>query len=174
MKTFFFVLNSFITGGFGDWSSVLGLIVGIVGFMITIITIFKVKSASEQGKIAAEQARDQIKHVDTISELSSIISFLSEVKWLQRHDGWEVLPEKYSRIRCSLIVIKTGNKAISEIQSQSIQGTIQILAQIEKKIEESMAADSIPNNIARLNTTISKQIDKLQQILSEIKSIKRS
>jgi hypothetical protein len=162
-------LNSLVITGIGDWSSVLGLIIGIIGFIITIYTVIRAKSASEQASLAAQEARDQMRHIDTISEISLIIASLSEVKWLHRNNGWEVLQDRYSKIRCSLIVIKTSNKTLTDDHKKAIQGTIQIITQIEKKVEQAISENSIPTEIAQFNTAISKQIDKLQQILVEIK-----
>ena len=118
----------------------------------------------------AEQVRNDIKRIDFVADLSSSISLLEEIKLLQRKQAWEILPDKYSHVRSLLTTVKNIIPTINNEQKKIIQSCIVMLRGIEFDIETSIYNNGSFPDIPRLNQSISKQMEKLNQILNEIKN----
>jgi len=145
-------------------------IIGITSLSITIIGfIIIIYNVNRNRKLSAG-IRNDLKRVDSISEFSSAISCMDEIKTLHRMEAWQILPNKYSTLRKSLITIREINPDISDESKRIIQSTISILASIENEIERINFEDSHKPNIAKLNQTISRQMDKLQPVLIEMQN----
>ena len=154
------IVNFLIEFNLGILSSVIGLLFVIIGFFVTVINVLRSKKASEK----AEEA------FDTITEFSSAISAMDEIKRLHRQKAWDILPDRYSFLRKSLISIKTTNPNMLKEYQSALQTAITNFSSIEDQVEKANLQKKSPPDIAKLNKVVSKQIDKLHQILTEIKN----
>jgi hypothetical protein len=152
-----------------DVATLVGLGVTIVGFVVTIINVLKSKSAAERAERAAQEARSNLLRVDSIALISSIIAGLEDVKRLHRSGSWQGMPERYGVQRRMLISVRAGNLTLRDAQKTTLQSAIQQLSAMEKQIEEHLANPGNAPDIANLNGIISKQADKLTQLLTELK-----
>lgn len=143
----------------GELSSVIALIISIIIW----ISVVKARKLSLQ-------IRSDMKRIDSVSEFSSAISGMYEIKTLHRMEAWQVLPDKYSTLRKSLIVIKEINPDVSDKSKEIIQSAISILSSIENAIEVSNHNNTPPPNVPKLNQTISRQMDKLHPVLIEMQN----
>jgi hypothetical protein len=148
----------------GDISSVLGVFIAIFGFWITIKNIKRAKQISQK-------VREDIAKVNTIEEFSAALMTMNEIKTLNREGNYSILPDKCSALRKSLISIRKTTPKISENHKESLQNAIIHFADIEKKIEKYLANKEIPIDVPRINNLISKQVDNLNEVLIEIKTM---
>lgn len=98
--------NYILEYNMGDWSSVIGLIATLIGFFITIWNVWRTKSAVEKAQGMVEKVRDDMKRIDTISEFSSAINSIEEIKRLQLIKAWAILPDRYGSLIKQLIRVK--------------------------------------------------------------------
>lgn len=159
-----------VKNNWGDVASVIGLIITVISFVVILRNVRRSKTAAEQAKKAVDQVRDDLLKTDTVAEFSSTLSSMDEIKRLHRQDAWKILPDRYSSLRRSLISIKSSNPNMSEEYKIAIQGAIQIFSSIEKQVEQALSQNKTPPDVSKLNSIISRQIDKLQQILVEMKN----
>lgn len=145
----------------GSWASIIALVVSLIGFVIIIYNVRKARNLTLQ-------VRKDLLHTDTVLQFSSAISLMEEIKVLQRNAAWEVLPDKYSSLRKTLISIKQSNPDMSNEHSRRVQSTVTSLSNIEDEIEKCIFRKTSPDDVPRLNRTISTQINRLQPILIEI------
>ena len=165
------MIHKYIIGnGIGDYASIMALFITIVGFVLTFIKVLQSKKIAEQSKEIAEKIRTDIMRTDTVIEFSNAISTMDEIKRLHRKNAWEILPERYSVLRKTLISIKTSSKDLSDNQIKILQSAIQNFKNIEEQVEIALLQNKIPDNIDKLNKIISLQSDKLQETLIEIKN----
>lgn len=148
----------------GDISSFLGVLIVIVGFWITIKNVSRAKQISQK-------VREDIAKVNTIEEFSAALMTMNEIKTLNREGNYSILPDKCSALRKSLISIRKTTPNLSEIHKESLQSAILHFADIEKKIERYLANNAMPIDVPRINQLISKQVDNLNEMLIEIKSM---
>jgi hypothetical protein len=120
---------------------------------------------------AAQSARDSIRLFDAITNFSTAISILEEIRRTHRQNdptGLAALPDRYASIRKHLILLRASPMALDDDQHAAIQNALVNLADIEKRVERALAAKN-PINPARINGIISGDIDNLLTVLTKLK-----
>lgn len=158
-----------IDNNLGDYSSIVALFITIIGFIFIIIKILQSKKVAEQAKEISENIRTDILRTDTVMEFTNALSAMAEIKRLHRKDAWEILPDRYSSLRKTLITIKSSFKGFTSKQIKDLQSAIQNFKNMEDQVETALIQKKAPENVDRLNNIISLQIDKVQEILIDIK-----
>jgi len=146
----------------GDVASIIGLSIVVIGFAITIFTLWRTKRV-------VIKVREDIAWTDTVQELAAVQAAMEEIKRLHRTKSWELLPERYSALRKSLISIRGANPDLSDGHKMILQKGIQHFAGLERQVERSiMTGEELPN-VAKLNNIVSNQLDSIQEVLVEIR-----
>lgn len=147
----------------GDLASVAGLIISIVGFWLAV-------RAARQAKDAAEKAWQAVVRSETIADFSAAITIMEEIKRLHRFPGaWPVWLERYSALRQTLLSIRGANPGLSNKDKAAIQGALQHCANFESEVEGALASHEDLPGPAQMNRILSKQVDKLSEILAILK-----
>lgn len=155
--------------GWGDWASVLGLLVGVVGFAVTIYSVKRSRSAAESAQQAANDARQAILRTEVIASFASAVTVMDEVKRLHRAGAWSILPDRYSYLRRALISIRSNHPNLNENHRVLIQSAIEQFQLMESTVESHLAGNGSQLNAAKLNKIVTSQIDKLDDVLNSIK-----
>lgn len=154
-----------------DYASVIGFIITVIGFLVTILNLIKTRKASEAATMAVNNIRNDFKKIDTVANLSSVLIEMEEIKKLHRkkEDSGQ-LPEKYAKLRASLISIRTNNQILLEDDNRILQGAITQLSAFERALDNNLDKDNITTfSIAKFNSAISTHIDSLQEVLMRVK-----
>lgn len=163
------MLNFWSVNTIGELSSIIGLLVGIIGFLIIIFNVRKSKESAEEAMQLSKQVRSDILKADLVAVFALVFSGIEEIKILQRKEDWGVLPEKYSSLRISLISMRAIYKDFSDEQMKIIQSAVTSFRSLEQQIEKCLYRGVEPD-IPKLNTILSKQLDKLQPIIIDIRN----
>ena len=158
----------------GSWASIVGLVLAAVGFFVTIIGVWKSKSAAERAASAATQARDNMIVLHTVDDFATAVAAMEEIKRLHRADAWVALPDRYSDLRKRLVMLRATYGELSDLDRAVIQGTVQHLVTLETKVERALAAGAAPNNVPKMNEIVSQQLDKLSELLAIVKARPRN
>lgn len=153
----------------GSISSILGFVITIFGFGFTIYKVLKVKKAAESAEFAAKSMYDGIRQLDTLSDLSSVLETMTEIKRLQREKSWKVVQDRYSSARKKLILVKSTHPNLSDQHKRKLQSAIQYLSDLEATTEKGLANPEFLPEFLSLNTLISEQIDYLTEVIAELK-----
>jgi hypothetical protein len=153
----------------GDIASVLGLLVALVGFAITIWNVRASKAAAIRAEKAANQARRAIRFFDVVAEISTAIAAMEEIRRLHRDAAWPILPDRYNVLRKSLISIRRSGIDLSEEQQTLLQAAIKFLADIERRVDGALEQGQPPERFARWNQATSTHIMELHGLLMELK-----
>lgn len=149
----------------GDLASVIGAGLTLIGFLLTIIGVWRSKSAAEGAQRAAEAARASLAQYDAVADLSAATGFMDEIKRLQRLQAWPVLPDRYAELRRKLVALKSSAAQLTDAQRQVFQGAVEEFADLEQRIERWLSTGKTPPNPAKLNDIVSSQIDQVQAVL---------
>ena len=155
----------------GSISSIIGLLVALLGFTLTIYHVHKTKWTAQRAYDTAKEVKEDIKTVDTITQLSSAIAIMEEIKRLHRNKAWEILLDRYSSLRKRLITIKKSYPSLSHDYEKKLTNAIMHFSTIEAYIDEAVCKKFEPKNIHETNKIIAKQIDIIQEILEEIQNL---
>jgi hypothetical protein len=69
----------------GDWASVVGLVVAIVGFGVTLAKVTRSKQAAEQAERAVNRMRGLLDQTNAINEFAAAVVIMDEIKRLHHH-----------------------------------------------------------------------------------------
>ena len=150
--------------------NVVAFIVTILGFGFTLWGVWRSARAADAAKSAAEAARSRLVRTDAVAQFAAAIGSLDELKRLQREKAWSILLDRYSSLKQSLIAVRAADSALSSQHRASIQGTIQHLSNMERKVEDALPTGAVTLDVAQLNRVLSKQIETLTEVLTEIKN----
>jgi hypothetical protein len=154
----------------GTWADVSGFLIAIIGFWATLVNVRKSKKAAVAAQEAAQATRDSIRLFDIIVDFSTAIAVLEEIKRAHRETGVsETLPERYSAIRKQLIILKGSSVSLSDDHLAVIQNAIANLSTMEDHIERALATKA-PFPVAKYNSLISRDIDKLVDVFTYLKA----
>lgn len=164
------LLKHMIDQGWGDIASIFGLIVALIGFTVTFYGVWKSRTAAESAKTAANEARRAIQRTDVISNFSSAVTVMEEIKRLHRAQAWAIMPDRYSSLRQLFLSIITNHPDLEEKHLIQIRTAISQFRVMEDLVESFLSSTSEPLNSAKLNKMVTTQIDKLVEVLNLIKS----
>ena len=153
----------------GDVLNVIGVVLSLVGFTVTIWQVIRARKAAMMAEEAALKVRNAIQSFDTVEKFSAAITIMEEMKRLHRIAAWELLPDRYSTLRGLLISIRGASPGLSQEHQAVLLGAIQHSSAIERKIERAIMQKSKPPDAARLNEIVSIQIDKLHEVLASLR-----
>jgi hypothetical protein len=153
----------------GDIASILGLLIALVGFAITIWNVRASRAAALRAEEAANHARRAIRFFDLVTEISAAIAAMEEIRRLHRDGAWRILPDRYSGLRRSLVTIRGSSTDLTADQRTRIQAAITYLANLEKRVEISLERDQPPDLVANWNERVSRHIMELHSLLLELK-----
>jgi hypothetical protein len=142
-------------------SDLLGLGIAILGFSLTLWAVFSSRSAARAAETAAKQARSEMLRIDVIGQLTEALLNIEEFKHLHRSSAWELMPQRYSRLRIDLVGIRASNPHLGEGSKVILQTAIQDLRVMEVRVDRSLVKGADPPDIARMN--------KLQELLTDMK-----
>ena len=157
----------------GEWADIVGIIsagLTLIGFAATLYGVYRSKTAAESAKLAAQEARDSIRILDTVVDFTAAISILEDIKRAHRQEQWILLPDRYAAIRKTLILISTNGKTLTDNQRITIKDAIVNLKQIEDVVEKALPSGATLK-AAKLNRLISSDIDNLVAVLAELKDL---
>lgn len=154
----------------GTWADVSGFVIAVFGFGATLIGVRKSRNAAIAAQQAAQATRDSIRLLETIVDFSTAVAVLEDIKRAHRETGISsTLPERYATIRKQLIVLKASRVKLSDDQLVVIQNAVANLSTMEEHIEKALANKSgFP--VAKYNSVISRDIDRLVDVLTALKS----
>jgi hypothetical protein len=153
----------------GDVASILGLVVALIGFAVTIWNVRASRAAALRAEEAANQARHAIRFFDVVAELSTAIAAMEEIRRLDRDAAWPILPDRYNALRKSLSGIRRSGIDLSDEQQTLLQAAIKFLVEIERKVDNALEQGQAPDRFARWNEATSAHIMELHGLLMELK-----
>jgi hypothetical protein len=148
----------------GDWASIIGLLVSLVGFVATLVNVRRSRSAADQARLAAQETRRDISKSNMLGTLAAAMLAMEEIKRVHRRKVWDILPDRYSELKKALISVKGANLGLSVAQTTAIQNAVQHLANFERLVERALANNTEPD-VAKINGILSDQVASLQEIL---------
>ena len=139
----------------------IGLVVSAAAFIVAVWQIRKTQTAAENAAKAAREARDVVRHVSVVSDLSQISVQIELIKELHRNEEWTRAIDRYSPLRR---VLTDARSTLSDELDAIFTFAIIQLQLMERRVDVSFA-DQIPIPFAELNDDLTH----LQQLLDEVR-----
>jgi hypothetical protein len=105
--------------------------------------------------------------MNAVQGLNDAMVVFQDIRRLHRLKAWPVLPDRYTSLRKELIAIRGRTPGLSEAQQAELQGAVQQLSILESEAEKAIEGSELPK-IHSMNEVVSKQIDRLAILLTEL------
>jgi hypothetical protein len=149
--------------------SLLGLVVSVVGFILTVAQVRQAKTAAEAAAHAARKARAAILKSDLLVNCSTVLSVFEELKRLHRGSAWPIALDRYSALHQILMGLKADPGVLTEEQRTLLAGVTEQVVAMERKIEKCLATGKPPSSV-RLNQIVVDQMQHVFAIQTSVKS----
>jgi hypothetical protein len=162
-------ITSAIQGHGLEIACIVGLLIVIVGFGLVLWRIRKLEMASEGARKAAETIHEQFLRISAMGGLGSAINNLEQLKRSRLVGSGAVAPDQYASLKHDLIAVRGRMTNLTDQQRSTIQGAIQQISNIEEHVTNA-AANGDAMALHRVNLVISRQVDRLADILAELRN----
>lgn len=159
------------TTRWGNLASVVGLVLTLVGFAVTILGVYRSKNAAQSARDAAVQTKSLLLRSDAIADVSAALGMMEEIRRLHRAGVWQLLPDRYSALRQKLISVRTSNTDITEAKLIVLRRVSEEFKVIERRVERAIANGDAPPNPAKLNEIVGSHIDAVSEVLVSLKDL---
>jgi hypothetical protein len=109
--------------------------------------------------------REDLALQSVATDLTVLMTDIEEMKQLHRLGYWNIMPVRYAGVRRKLIAVRTSCPNLTRTQKSSILGIIEQFRDIERLVEEAIASNQSPKDVAAMNKLASEQADKLSEVL---------
>ncbi len=153
----------------GNIGSLVGVIIALVGFAITIVVARRSRSAAVQAKEAVQSVRGDLQLLNSTSDLSSALAIIDEIQRLQRNQAWSELPDRYNALRRTLLEVRASGHSWPDEHKTSIQSAVTLVASIQRQLEYALSQSSSDIRVPRLNTQLARREDELIEVLGYLR-----
>jgi hypothetical protein len=160
-----FVAKPEVSGAVGA----LGLLLTIVGFGVTLVQLWRTRSAADAAARSARAVQEQVGRFDTIAACSSAVQALEEIERLHRDGPLHQLPDRYVSVLKVLIQIAGTTPAVTEAHLVELQSAISQLATLKTVVEKEARKGSTQLDAPRLNRITSRIIAALIGLLTDLR-----
>ncbi|MFC4593062.1 hypothetical protein [Sphingobium tyrosinilyticum] len=152
--------NTLAVAGWGFWLAIIGLILTLAGFWITLRQLNKTKSASEAVKQEVERIRGSLDAYDAAHEASRAQYALKTVRRNLHNNLWAEVIISYEDVRNSLVILKSTSNLLSKDQLDQIDSAITYIHRLCERIEGDLQKKA--NSISAVKTSaVIRQHDQL-------------
>jgi hypothetical protein len=156
----------------GDITGLLGIVISVAGFFVTIRNVTRTKHAAEMAEKAAKNAEESIRYIDGIVSFQEAILIVEEIKRIHREKNWSVIPDRCAAARKILIQIKSLMVDLGETERVTIQEAITNLGSLERASVRQMAETADPATSEKFSIKLMNDVDKLVDLLTSLKKAK--
>ena len=142
----------------------------IAALGITVWQLFRTRKAAEASRKAAGDLTQRFGEYDATSACSSAVAIMREIKNYQQSKLWHLLPDRYSRLRNLIIQIRGATPNLDSEHKTNLQSALTQIATLSEIIEDAQHSPLDGPAIARLNKVISRQSDRVSEVLVQLRS----
>ena len=151
-----------------ETASEIATFIGVVIGLPTLWQVIRARKIAEEVKGKVDLVQTNLAKQTAVEGLSTLLNDLDEIKGLHNLNVWPVLPRRYGAVRRHLIAMRIENPLLA-LYSRKLQSVVQQLAELEQHVDESVAAERAPNDLASLNKVLSAQMDKINEVLALVR-----
>lgn len=164
--------NFIRTYDLGNHASILGLLITIAGFIISILKIWKISQRTDELKLAVDKTLNEVYLIDTLKELSGLSERLKELNTRLLSEEAVSLARLIQDIRCDFIIIRESSiESNNRARNATLQKLITNLSRIEENVMEANFSEEGFTNPKRIlaATSASKCLDDVHKVLGDHK-----
>ena len=158
----------FLSNHWGNISSVIGVVVSVVGLAWAIREASRARSAAQSAEQAAIEARNSIGHRLAATDLQRAIGLIQRLKSLHREGYWEAALEQYQSLRAIISNITARRPDLNPEIHQLLASARENISEMEDHVETQVSRELEPDNLNVLNRQLNTIQSNLERISSSI------
>ena len=152
-----------------DWISALGSFLSLIGVLVALQQIGKVRSAAESAKVASEFASLNLQRNMAMIDISGCINEIEEIKVLIRGNRYESSLLRVSDLIGKIIQLKTMPKTDGVCEIKEINQKLAQLGVLRDLLEKKLHKPDTAFNPSKINSILSSIADELHAWIGENK-----
>ena len=152
---------------------VINLAIGLVGFVLLGIQVWKARSAAEAAKRASNLAFERVLERTTLADIYSIAGMLREIKGALRDSNWQQALFRCEQVRTELHKLRTRDEFASSERRQEIQEIIIGLRKLQDKLEKAVSDGTLAIDPPTANRGLSDYASRLYEMAEKLKFARR-
>ncbi|WP_222288198.1 hypothetical protein [Rhizobium leguminosarum] len=153
-----------------DWLGLLGIILSLVGFGVSLVQIRKTKNAAESARDAATLATESVRKLDSVISFATVSKALSEMKDTLIKEDYELLAGLFDKARKALIDARENHPGLTDDQRRSIQKALSFLKSLEIDVR-TLDNATLKQQHAKFVKTLLEISDNVTTILIKTRSM---
>ena len=161
-------MMDFWSGAWGDFGTIIGIAVSVIGLTWAIWEAHGARSASEVAKAATTETSSQIgRHIQSV-ELRRAIGLIEQVKTLHDSDRWESSREHYQSLREMLSDVISRCSGDQIAVREGLATARVILRDMEDFVRPRVAQGISEGEKSRLNQSLNLIQSNLEELASSL------
>jgi hypothetical protein len=145
--------------------------VSVAGVLLTVWFAWRAKTAAEQARDAAREARNRILAFDAVGAISAILEIMEEVKRFLREGTPNQAILRFATLCAHLVEIK-GSPGLTRAEQNLVARVLTQCRIMETKIDrKSRASPAELFDPSEINELLSAQIDTLRGLRTEMRKV---
>lgn len=146
-----------------DWLNIAGLLLGLLGFAITIWQIRQAKSAAEAAQLAAREAKEVALRTRLYVDLETALAHVARIQEFQRAGDWKGALAFYPYIRGTLAALREHKSALNDELREALELGRERIGDAEYRLDQASQTGRTPK-AGELNRHLSELADTLKRI----------
>lgn len=152
-----------------DWISAVGSFLSLIGVLVALHQIGKVRSAAESAQEASETTSTSLQKNMAMIDISSCITVIEEIKVLIRGDRYEAALLRVSDLVGKIIQLKTMPKSEGVSEIKKVSSMLAQLGVLRDLLEKKLHESDTEINPSKVNGILSSIADELHAWIGENK-----
>lgn len=153
-----------------DWLGLLGIILSLVGFGVSLTQIRKTKNAAESARDAATLATESVRKLDSVISFATVSKALSEMKDTLIKEDYVLLAGLFDKARKALIDARENHPGLTDDQRRSIQKALSFLKSLEIDVR-TLDSSTLKQQHAKFVKTLLEISDNVTTILIKTRNM---
>lgn len=157
----------------GNWVGVAGLVITIIGAVISYFAFRragKAREAAEAAEAASDETRSAITRSLTTVDLERAVALVQRLKELHRSNRWEISLEHYQPIRVMLAEIRSRHPHLTPELRQILDDAILNVTEIENVVTTAVTENKGLDRLRGFDSILNALQSQLEILSSSIRS----
>jgi hypothetical protein len=144
----------------------LGLAVGVIGFLITILQLRKTKAAAEAARTAAREASEHLARIEALVDISKLRVCAVDLLRLIQQGQYDAAHLRAWDLRQSINEARESTSGKSIVTAEKWQGLLTAVVSVHESVQKRKGKDRQAIADGRLQETVNDIIDQLTRFAS--------
>lgn len=156
--------NNLIVAGWGFWLAIIGLILTLVGFAITLLQLAKTKDAATAVGDEVDRIRRTLSRYDAAQETAKAAYALTTTRRYLENESWQDVADSYEDIRRGLVQTKVSGQITDADLLKQIDNASLYIEKLCARIEKALVRPPVIINVSKTKLMLRRHDELIANI----------